>query len=407
VSFHDDEAMSESDKATLEALFNYVEAQGWCPMPDPWGRLWEMLLTRQRECEPPRPAPPLILAAWHEAPPLMKRVRLLDQLESAAEYGILDEVDQYLRGLREEDWFQGDVMPQKAGSKANELKARLAAAIAAVTDCAAQILTEASSLQEQLKSSRVPEPLAGDAQALALSLDAEAVGTLGVLKELRSATQSGYLNGAEVQRVLTEIDARLVAALAGLVELSGRLEKAAETDERLEPVFVLVIEAASRLLEGFQLAQAATRALRDAMPRRGDDAPPVRRASDGNLVVLEVGAEGGSLTLIGREGEGGAWRFARVTDDQSEALFGEVDVPITAPDLTSLVWVDGWEAGLSLMDRYPWVRLSPQYVHPEFMERVKTALEERLASVDAGTAEDVRERWERGFARNAPLSRQR
>ena len=79
-------------------------------------------------------------------------------------------------------------MPHKARSKANELEARLAAAIAAVTDCAAQILTEAGSLQEQLKPSRVPEPLAGDAQALALSLDAEAVGTLGVLKELRSAT---------------------------------------------------------------------------------------------------------------------------------------------------------------------------------------------------------------------------
>jgi len=328
-------------------------------------------------------------------------VRLLDQLEWAAEYGILDEVDQYLRGLREEDWFQGDAMPQKAGSKANELEARLAAAIAAVTDCAAQILAEASSLQEQLRSARVPEPLAGDAQALALSLDAEAVGTLGVLKELRSATESGYLNGAEVQRVLTEIDARLVAALAGLVELSGRLEKAAETDERLEPVFVLVIEAASRLLEGFQSAQAATRALRDAMPRRGDEEPPVRRAADGSLVVLEVGAEGGSLTLIGREGEGGAWRFARVTDDQSEALFGELDVPITAPDLTSLAWVDGWEAGLALLDRYPWVRLSPQYVHPDIVERVRVAVEQRLVDVDERSAERAREKWRRVFARRA------
>jgi hypothetical protein len=258
-------------------------------------------------------------------------------------------------------------------------------AIAAVTDCAAQILTEASSLQEQLKSSRVPEPLADDAQALALSLDAEAVGALGVLKELRSATESGYLNGAEVQRVLTEIDARFVAALAGLVDMSGRLEKAAETDERLEPLFVLVIEAAGRLLEGFQSAQAATRALRDAM---------LRRAADGSLVVLEVGAEGGSVTLIGRERADGEWRFARITVDQTEALFGDEDVPITAPDLTSLVWVDGWEAGLTLMDRYPWVRLHPVYVHPEFAERVRAAVEQRLANVDPDGAARVRGRWE-------------
>ena len=288
-------------------------------------------------------------------------------------------------------------MPTKSRTKARELEVRLPAAIATVTDCAAQMLTESTSLQEQLKSSRIPEPLGDDARALALSLDAEAVGALGVLKELRSATESGYLNGAEVQRVLTEIDARLVAALAGLVDMSGRIEKAAETDERLEPVFVLFIEAAARLMEGFQSAQAATRALRDAMPRRGADGPPLRRAADGSVVVLEVGAEGGSLTLIGREGEDGAWRFARITDDQTWALFGETDVPVTAPDFSTIAWVDGWEAGLSLMDRYPWVRLSPQYVHPEFVERVRAAVEERLRDVDPHGAQRARGNWEWRF----------
>ena len=44
MSAHDEEAMSESDNATLEALFEYVEAQGWCPMPNPWNRLWGLLL---------------------------------------------------------------------------------------------------------------------------------------------------------------------------------------------------------------------------------------------------------------------------------------------------------------------------------------------------------------------------
>lgn len=278
-----------------------------------------------------------------------------------------------------------------------DLADRLRAAIAAVTECAAEMLAEAGNLQEQLKPLWVPEPLAEETHALALTLDAEAVGALGVLKELRSATESGTLNGAEVQRVLTEIDARLIGALGGLADLSGRLEKAAETEERLEPAFVLVIEAAGRLLAGFQSAQAATRALRDAMPRRGDEAPPVRRAADGSLVVLEVGAEGGSVTLIGREDEDGEWQFARITVDQTEALFGDEDVPITAPGLTSLVWVDGWEAGLSLLDRYPWVRLSPQYVHPEFVERVKAAVEQRLANVDPDDAERARGKWGRLF----------
>lgn len=288
-------------------------------------------------------------------------------------------------------------MPSRRRTKASELADRLSAAIAAVTECAAEMLAEAGSLQEQLKPLWVPEPLAEETHALALTLDAEAVGALGVLKELRAATESGYLNGAEVLRVLTEIDARLVAALGGLADLSSWVEKAAETDERLEPVFVLVIEAADRLLTGFQSAQAATRALRDAMPRRGDAVPPVRQAADSSLVMLEVGAEGGSVTLIGREGADGAWRYARITNDQTWALFGDEDVPITAPDLTSLVWVEGWEAGLSLMDRYPWVRLHPVYVHPEFVERVRAAVEQRLANVDPDDAERARGKWGRVF----------
>jgi len=40
--------------------------------------------------------------------------------------------------------------------------------------------------------------------------------------------------------------------------------------------------------------------------------------------------------------------------------------PITAPDLSALQSVHGWEAGLALMDRYPWAQLHAVYVHPEF-----------------------------------------
>ena len=286
----------------------------------------------------------------------------------------------------------------------NEIETLLPAAMAAVTECAAQVQTEATSLQEQLKTLRVPALLSDEAAALALSLDAEAVGALAVLQELRPATASGYLNAAEVLRVLTEIDARLIGALAGLADLSGRLEKAAETDERCEPAFVLVIETAGRLLQRFQQAQAATQALRAATVR-GRGSAPVRVAADGSVVVLEVGAEGGSVTLIGREDETDEWRFARITIDQSWALLGEADVEITAPDLTSLVWVDGWEAGLTLMDRYPWARLHPVYVHPDFVERVRVAVEQRLAGANERDAATAREKWEWVFERIDARSR--
>ena len=283
----------------------------------------------------------------------------------------------------------------------NEIETLLPAAMAAVTECAAQVQAEATGLQEQLKTMRVPVLLSDEASALALSLDAEAVGALAVLQELRAATQSGYLNAAEVLRVLTEIDARLIGVLAGLADLSGRLEKAAETDARCEPAFVLVIETAGRLLRMFQQAQAATQALRAATVR-GRDPAPVRVAADGSVVVLEVGAEGGSVTLVGRENDDGEWRFARITIDQTEALFGEADVEVSPPPvLRPEDWVDGWEAGLTLMDRYPWVRLHPVTVHPDFVERVRVAVEERLANVDQSSAEGAREKWEWMFERLA------
>ena len=272
-------------------------------------------------------------------------------------------------------------------------------AMAAVTECAAQVQAEATSMQEQLKTLRVPALLSDEASALALSLDAEAVGALAVLQELRAATDSGYLNAAEVLRVLTEIDARLIGALAGLADLSGRLEKAAETDERCEPAFVLVIETAGRLLQRFQQAQGATQALRAATVR-GRRTAPVRVAPDGSVVVLEVGAEGGSVTLIGRENDDGEWRFARITIDQSEVLFGEADAEVSPPPvLRPEDWVEGWEAGLALMDRYPWVRLHPVTAHPDFVERVRVAVEERLANVDQSSAEGAREKWEWMFER--------
>ena len=74
------------------------------------------------------------------------------------------------------------------------------------------------------------------------------------------------------------------------------------------------------------------------------------------------------------------WQFARVTVDQTEALLGETgDGVVRRPPVENLEWVASWEEGLQLLDRYPWARLHPVAVHPEFVERVRVAVEERLA----------------------------
>lgn len=96
-----------SDKA--EALLAYCKESGrFCPQPQQWDGLWKLLPDRKQKPSggwiPPLP---LILAAWHHATGLDKMLRLREHIEWADAHGVIDDVDAYLRGLAEEQWFHG------------------------------------------------------------------------------------------------------------------------------------------------------------------------------------------------------------------------------------------------------------------------------------------------------------
>jgi hypothetical protein len=116
-------------------------------------------------------------------------------------------------------------------------------------------------------------------------------------------------------------------------------------------------------------------------------------------VILEVGAEGGSVTLYGiqtqpsffsaaapRSGlhvakaaelrkvdpkltEQGWFFKMNSTESIDEELHSQFDSPV----------VDSWEAAIGLFDRYSWQRLYPLIVHPAFSERIWSAVRDRLA----------------------------
>jgi hypothetical protein len=88
-------------------------------------------------------------------------------------------------------------------------------------------------------------------------------------------------------------------------------------------------------------------------------------------VVLEVGAEGGSITLYGLRTNQG-WVFSRKVIDQTPELIDEQSIA------TNSECVGPWEAALGLLDRYPWPRLYPISVHPEFRDRVWSAVQDKL-----------------------------
>ncbi len=74
-------------------------------MPQRWTALWELLPDRKRVGGGWEPALPLILAAWHDTPGMQKMLRLAEHIEWATEHGALESVADFLRGLREDEWF--------------------------------------------------------------------------------------------------------------------------------------------------------------------------------------------------------------------------------------------------------------------------------------------------------------
>jgi hypothetical protein len=47
----------------------------------------------------------LILAAWRDTPAMLKMLRLTEHIEWAEKHGALESIGNFLREMREEDWF--------------------------------------------------------------------------------------------------------------------------------------------------------------------------------------------------------------------------------------------------------------------------------------------------------------
>jgi hypothetical protein len=255
---------------------------------------------------------------------------------------------------------------------------------------------------QSLPTAALSEELRAGALDLSAGLKDAAGRVTFELALLQTELGEGKADVTTAVKRLSAMDAAMMSAVAALADVVDQLEKAAERDEQTEPAFVLVIEATGVMLQRIEKAKTATQALGAAVPQTSKRelaaaADSVRVAADGSVVILPAGAEGGDVKLIGRTTDAGTWAFARVTDDQTEALFGETrDGVIEAPSFDNLEWVETWDDGLRLMDRYQWARLYPLCVHPAFVERVRVAVEERLANEPQDHwTEDAREKWER------------
>lgn len=93
----------------LDDLLEFVKADGRiCPNPQEWNGLWEMLPDKKRVGSGWEPTLPMILGAWWVTPPYIKTGVVEIHIRYAAEHGVLEEVDAYLRSLKPEQWLNSN-----------------------------------------------------------------------------------------------------------------------------------------------------------------------------------------------------------------------------------------------------------------------------------------------------------
>jgi hypothetical protein len=156
--------------------------------------------------------------------------------------------------------------------KADHTRNLLRAAIAAVRDCAEKIEAQAESLLLALPGVPIDEKLGPVALEQCAGLKDTAGRVTFELALLQAEVGEGKAEAATAVRTLSGLDAAMMEALAAMSNLVDRLEVAAERDEKNEPAFVLVIEAAGVMLQALENAKVATQALRAALTGNGNRA---------------------------------------------------------------------------------------------------------------------------------------
>jgi hypothetical protein len=98
---------------------------------------------------------------------------------------------------------------------------------------------------------------------------------------------------------------------------------------------------------------------------------------EGYEVVLMVGTDGGSIALQRRESSSGKWVWLMETNEVElyDLLDGEEG--FNSRDAVKCDFAGSFAGAMALIDRYPWAKLHPMKVHPEYREEVLSAVRDR------------------------------
>ena len=96
---------------------------------------------------------------------------------------------------------------------------------------------------------------------------------------------------------------------------------------------------------------------------------------DSEELILEIGAEGGSLIIRRFLAPDGTWKFIVIADESTLADF--LDEADQKDLVKKYLPVDTFEEALQLMDKYPWQALPLISVHPEYAVIVQSKMNDQ------------------------------
>jgi len=105
----------------------------------------------------------------------------------------------------------------------------------------------------------------------------------------------------------------------------------------------------------------------------------------GREIVLQVGGEGGSLTLVRYPVSDETWEFAIIRDETT--LAGFLEEGEMADLFESQNAISTFDDAIKLMNKYPWQYLFPLAVHPEYVKEV-------LSIIDRMGDPCAKDRWQ-------------
>lgn len=109
------------------------------------------------------------------------------------------------------------------------------------------------------------------------------------------------------------------------------------------------------------------------------------------VIIVEIGAEGGSITVVVRTGAGGVPEYSVRMRDQTLTFLAEDEVGTVIR--TNTAWSERWEDVVASLGRWPWPMLVPVYVHGDYADRILLAVKNFRGRDGKPARESSVERW--------------